>query len=608
MVSEQSRSLGWKMKKGHEEAAHRAFEALQAALVSAPILRLPDFREPFYIKCDASALGCGAVLQQRGHPLAYFSRRTALHHRKLPAYELELIGLAKVVQHWRPYLWGRSFVVRTDHYSLKYLLEQRLTTVLQQRWVSKLLEFDFIVEYKAGALNRSAYALSRRHPDDTAVICTISRPIAPLWNAIRGDIEQSPSLTELLKRAQDGLLPPVWTAHNNIILYLGRVYLPPTSPHIPSIFADIHNRAHEGVHETLHRIHAEFYWKGLRRHVQYFIAQCAKCHQQKSSHLLPAGLLQPLPVPTQIWADISMDFVEGLPRSLGKYVLMVVVDRFSKGAHFISLACPLIAERGTQIFFVDVFRLHGLPESIVADRGMAFTNRFWKELFTLNGTKLAILSTYPPPPPPAQSNGQTEIVSHTMEMYHRCLAGEYPKEWLKWLPWIEYCYNTSYHSALQTKPFRLIYGRYPPKMLTYGHDLAKLASVDQELLDRNRLLATARDHLLRAQHHMETAYNRGHRDVSFAVGEWVWLKCRPYRQATLCPTDSSTKLGPRFYGPFQVARRIGEVAYQLHASTCHRRHASMTYRLSFGCNDKLQLGALISTFTNARCAIVAAAN
>lgn len=93
--------------------------------------------------------------------MAFFSRKLADRHHKLPAYERELIGLAKEVAHWRPYLWGQHFLIKTDHYSLKFLLDQRLSTSSQQHWVSKLLGFDFTVEYRAGSLNRAADALSR---------------------------------------------------------------------------------------------------------------------------------------------------------------------------------------------------------------------------------------------------------------------------------------------------------------------------------------------------------------------------------------------------------------------------------------------------------------
>ena len=105
-------------------------------MTSTPVLALPDFTTLFILECDASDTGMGAVLQQNGQPIAYFSRPLAIRYKSLPAYEKELIGLAKVVRHWRAYLWGRHFLIRTDHYSLKFLLDQRIITSPQQHWLS----------------------------------------------------------------------------------------------------------------------------------------------------------------------------------------------------------------------------------------------------------------------------------------------------------------------------------------------------------------------------------------------------------------------------------------------------------------------------------------
>lgn len=125
------------------DEATAAFTALKTAVTSAPVLALPDFGRPFTVECDASSSGFGAVLIQDKHPVAFFSRPVAPRHRSLTAYERELIGLVHAIRHWRPYLWGRRFTVKTDHYSLKYLLDQRLATIPQHHWVGKLLGFDF---------------------------------------------------------------------------------------------------------------------------------------------------------------------------------------------------------------------------------------------------------------------------------------------------------------------------------------------------------------------------------------------------------------------------------------------------------------------------------
>jgi hypothetical protein len=131
-------------------AAAATFDSLKAVLTTAPVLQLPDFMKTFMVDCDASGSGFGAVLHQGGGPIAFFRRACAPHHAKLAAYERELIGLVKAVHHWRPYLWPRDFIVRTDHYSLKYLLDQRLSTISQHAWVSKLFGYQFTVEFKPG--------------------------------------------------------------------------------------------------------------------------------------------------------------------------------------------------------------------------------------------------------------------------------------------------------------------------------------------------------------------------------------------------------------------------------------------------------------------------
>jgi hypothetical protein len=156
--------------------ADEAFAALKRALSSAPVLQMPDFARQFVVDCDASGTGFGAVLHQGGGPLAFFNRPFAARHVKLAAYERELIRLVQAVWHWRPYLWGRRFLVRTDHYSLKFLLDQRLSTVPQHQWLSKLFGFNFTVEYRPGRLNSAADVLSRRD-EETAALCALLRPL-----------------------------------------------------------------------------------------------------------------------------------------------------------------------------------------------------------------------------------------------------------------------------------------------------------------------------------------------------------------------------------------------------------------------------------------------
>jgi hypothetical protein len=130
-------------------------------MTSTPRLAMPNFAEVFVIESDASGDGIGAVLTQQGRPIAFMSRALGLSKRAWSTYAREMLAIVVVVQLWRPYLLGRKFVIQTDQRSLKYLLEQRITTPEQQKWVSKLLGYDYEIVYKPGKENSAADALSR---------------------------------------------------------------------------------------------------------------------------------------------------------------------------------------------------------------------------------------------------------------------------------------------------------------------------------------------------------------------------------------------------------------------------------------------------------------
>ena len=143
-----------------------------------------------------------------------------------------------------------------------------------------------------------------------------------------------------------------------------------------------------------------------------FLQNCEICQQYKTDCMKSGGLLQPLPIPTRMWADISMDFIEGLPVSNGYSVIMVVVDRLTKYGHFIPLKHPFTAATVAKTFVTNVVRLHGIPTSIVSDRDKVFLSSFWQTLFRMQGTQLCMSSSYHP-----QTDGQSEVVKRTLEQY-----------------------------------------------------------------------------------------------------------------------------------------------------------------------------------------------
>ena len=183
-----------------------------------------------------------------------------------------------------------------------------------------------------------------------------------------------------------------------------------------------------GCRVPIKRVKQMFFWPKLRKYVMEFVLRCDVCKKCKHETVAQPELLQPLPIPTQAWTNISMDFVEGLPKSKGWDCILVVVNGFTKFSHFIGLTHPFTAQEVARIFLDRVVQLHGVPQTIVSDRNKVFASLFWKELFKSLGAKLYMSSAYH-----LESDGQTERVNQCLETYLRCLCFLQPKGWHRWL-------------------------------------------------------------------------------------------------------------------------------------------------------------------------------
>jgi hypothetical protein len=225
-----------------------------------------------------------------------------------------------------------------------------------------------------------------------------------------------------------------------------------------------------------------------------------------------------------------MDFIEGLPNSSGKQVILVVVDRLSKYAHFISLAHPYTAEDVVRIFMDNIFKLHGMPDTITSDRDPIFVSRFWSEFFKLQGVALNKSTAYHP-----QSDGQTEVVNKCLETYLRCMCSSQPTSWSQWLSLAEWWYNTNYHTAIRTTPYEVVYGQPPPVHLPYLPGESTSITVNRSLAAREDTIKLLKFHLLRAQNRMKQQADKHRSDRSFKIGDHVYTKLHPY-SSNFAPT------------------------------------------------------------------------
>lgn len=421
------------------------------------------------------------------------------------------------------------------------------------------MSFDFDIQYKPGTENRVADALSRM-PHETE-LSTMSVPLVLHWEVIKTEVDADDFLRKVKEGLQaNGQAYPGFKLDSGQLTYKGRLIISKKSTSIPLLLQDYHCSpvgGHSRVLKTYQRLISDLFWVGMKQDVVDYVSRCAICQQNKNLNLSPAGLLQPIPLPELVWDEVTMDFIEGLPKLDGVDTIFVVVDRITKYAHFIPLRHPFMAPMVAAAFVKEIVRLHGIPKSIISNRDKIFLSLFWKELFRLQGTALKRSTTHHP-----QTDGQTEVVNRCLETYLHCFILDKPTKWAKWLAWAEYWYNTSYHTSLKTTPFRALYGRDPPPLLRMETGSSPVDAVEQLLGERDSMLDDLKMHLWRAQQKIKTAADGSRMDISSEVGDLVHVKLRPYRQQSLA-RRANEKLAPRYYGPFRVENKVGTVAYKL---------------------------------------------
>ena len=354
------------------EEQENAFQLIKHKLTHAPLLALPNFSKMFEIECDASGVGIGVVLMQEGRPLAYFSEKLSGAALNYPTYDKELYALVRVLGTWQHYLWPKEFVIRTDHESLKHLKSQHKLNKRHARWVEFIETFPYVIRYKQGKENVVVDALSRRY----ALISSLDAKFLD-FEHIKEFYYDDHDFGEMYSACEKSAEGKFYK-HEGFLFRENKLCVPNCSMR-DLLVRESHGgglMGHFGVAKTLAILQEHFYWPHMKRDVERICGRCVTCRQAKS-RVQPNGLYTPLPIPSSPWIDISMDFVLGLPRSRrGRDSIFVVVDRFSKMAHFIPCHKTDDASHVADLFFREIVRLHGMPRTIVSDRDAKFLSYF----------------------------------------------------------------------------------------------------------------------------------------------------------------------------------------------------------------------------------------
>nr|GEW80356.1 RNA-directed DNA polymerase [Tanacetum cinerariifolium] len=412
----------------HLEHLRQNFEVKKT---EAPVLSLPNFEWVFELDCDASCVGIASVLSQDGRPISFFSKKLSESRKKYMTYEKEFYAIVRALEHWRHYLISKEFILYSDNEASNADALSRRRSLLSTMQVS-VLGFEKIKDL---------------YQEDVFFSKVINL-------CINGPYK------EFL--FQEGFL-----FHGN------RLCIPDCSLRL-----EILNETHEGGlgghfgrNKTVALLKDRFFWPKMMKDVNHYILRCRICHLAKSTSQ-NTGLYTPLPVLSAPWEDVSMDFVMGLPQTQRKNdSIMVVVDRFSKMAHFMPCSKTMDATNVDDLYFKEVVKLHGISKTITSDRDPKFVGNFWRTLWR-------------------------KLVNRSLVNLLRCLVGDNIRQWDLILSQAKFAYNRSCSQTTGKSPFEVVYGCNPlspldlvplPINSTYSGDGDERARAVKELHERVKL-------------------------------------------------------------------------------------------------------------------------
>ncbi|KAI9922811.1 hypothetical protein PsorP6_000440 [Peronosclerospora sorghi] len=453
-----------------------AFDAVKQSLTEAPVLAIADNELPFHVVCDAIDFSIGCTLMQRDHDDRdrVQSRQLRPAERNYPVYDKELLAMKYALAKFRIYLLGdRPFVVYTDHASLR-------TAVNHHTFLKEWLDGFHSLLSTTLRLNTNPEtdALSRRPDYGTtpsvtegasanAIRCTAlsSSIIRQVREAYKTDEETLINQVRSAKNSQsssalacidiDCTMVCCFTAQTKNM----KVASSFQTTMISNIKLCLSIMMHQFRGIKVERRHT------LLSHVTFTSETstsgygntyaCEICQRVKPAQSAQVPL-QSLPVPTECWKSISMDFVFGLPPDNSRKTgIVVFVDRLSKMVHLTAVLANVTAAQTARIFVDTVFRLHGMPEDIVSDRDPRFAGRFWQETFSLLGTQLKMSTADHP-----ETDGQTERVNRVLGDMLRSYAHAF-EQWSDYLPLTEFAITNSVHASTKHTPFYVNALRHP---------------------------------------------------------------------------------------------------------------------------------------------------
>jgi hypothetical protein len=455
----------------------------------------------------------------------------------------------------------------------------------QRRWLELIKDYDLEVHYHPGKANVVADALSRKarcHSlsveafNDT--LCNQMRKLnleiipqgslnhLSIKNTLRDKIIKSQLHNEginniKLKLSQGEVKYKCFhTDHQGTLWFNNRIVVPKDRQLRKQILDEAHLSKfsiHPGSTKMYQDLRQNFWWTRMKREIAKYVSECDTCQRVKASHLKASGTLQPLPIPSWKWEDISMDFIVGLPNTPQKHdSIWVIIDRLTKTAHFIPVRTIYTTKKYAEVYLDQIVRLHGIPKTIISDRGPQFIARFWEQLQSALGTKLIRSSAYHP-----QTDGQTERVNQILEDMLRACVIHYGTSWDKCLALAEFSYNNSYQSSLQMAPFEALYGRRCRTPLNWSQTGERHIFGPDLVIEAEDKVKIIQANLKTAQSRQKSYADKRRKPLQFQVGDFVYLRVSPTKGVQRFGIKG--KLAPRYIGPFEILKDCGPVAYKI---------------------------------------------